>query len=71
MSGPELALELASLYPGLPVLFMSGYVEDDPRARAVQEHPHSRFLPKPFGPRELLTAVRDVLGSTVDQGSKR
>ena len=71
MSGPELAVELAALFPGLPVLFMSGYVEDDPRARAVQEHPHSRFLPKPFGPRELLTAVRDVLGSAVDQGSKR
>jgi len=71
MSGPELAVELAVLFPSLPVVFMSGYVEDDPRARAVQEHPHSRFLPKPFGPRELLTAVRDVLGSTVDQGSKR
>ncbi|HEY2428703.1 MAG TPA: ATP-binding protein, partial [Acidimicrobiales bacterium] len=71
ISGPELAVSLSERLPGLAVLFMSGYVEDDPRARAIQEHPRSRFLPKPFGPDQLLVAVRDVLGSPLDQGSKR
>jgi two-component system cell cycle sensor histidine kinase/response regulator CckA len=66
MSGLELTMKMA----GVPVLFISGFVEDERRQDLLQETPSSRFLAKPFLARELLAEVRALL-ATAAQGSKR
>ncbi len=60
MSGRELADHLASLRPGLPVLFMSGYTNDEIIRRGLLK-PGAPFLQKPFSPEALATKVREVL----------
>jgi two-component system, cell cycle sensor histidine kinase and response regulator CckA len=59
-SGPELARLLAERRPGLAVLFMSGYAEDEIVHRGVVD-PGVSLLPKPFGPDALARAVRKQL----------
>jgi CheY-like chemotaxis protein len=58
MSGPELALRLRKLTPGLPVLLMSGYA-------AHQLPPELAgsvlLMDKPFPARELLARVAEML----------
>jgi PAS domain S-box-containing protein len=61
MGGPVLASELTAGYPDLPVLYISGYVEDQRRDELLRDRPGSRFLPKPFKPSELVRAVDDLL----------
>jgi two-component system cell cycle sensor histidine kinase/response regulator CckA len=59
MDGPELAHQLVSISPNLPVLFMSGYsgmTTDD-----VQSQPNRGFLSKPFTAAALTTAVHEIL----------
>lgn len=61
-NGPELADELAGLYPGIKVLFISGEAADP----AVQDRILSLdrpFLPKPFTPEAFLVKVRQTLDS--------
>jgi two-component system cell cycle sensor histidine kinase/response regulator CckA len=60
MSGPELAQNLRSDRPALPVLYMSGYTDDVLDAHELT-HDATAFLRKPFGSVELITAVRNVL----------
>jgi two-component system cell cycle sensor histidine kinase/response regulator CckA len=60
MSGREFAGHLAELRPGLPVLFMSGYTNDEIMRRGLLE-PGAPFLAKPFSPEALATKVREVL----------
>ena len=60
LTGPELSRRLASLRPGLRVLFMSGYTEGavlDLGALAGEV----AFVSKPFTPDHLLSRVREVL----------
>ncbi|HKV05644.1 MAG TPA: PAS domain S-box protein [Candidatus Acidoferrales bacterium] len=63
MSGPELANELVSLYPGIKVLYMSGYAEFGSRQNRAsrQDHP---LLQKPFTQQTLARKVREVLKSS-------
>jgi two-component system, cell cycle sensor histidine kinase and response regulator CckA len=60
IDGRQVADRLSSRFPGLPVLFMSGYTKDavvhDGRLDEGIE-----FLEKPFTPDALLQRVRDVL----------
>jgi PAS domain S-box-containing protein len=60
LSGPEVAARLVNRYPGLKVLYCSGYTDD-----AVVRHGVSdmevAFLQKPFSPGELARKVREVL----------
>ncbi len=59
MSGAEFAVELNRVQPDVPIVFMSGYMEDP----LVQQFETSaRFLPKPFTSAALLAAVRQSLG---------
>jgi len=60
LNGRELSERLATTQPGLPVLFMSGYTDDDVLARSLlpEEAP---FIQKPFGPDELVAKVRTML----------
>ena len=60
LSGKVLADKLIQNYPGLKVLFMSGYTDE---AVSWQNNmaPNTSFLQKPFGNFELLNCVREVL----------
>jgi PAS domain S-box-containing protein len=59
-SGPELHSRLAVLWPGLKVLFMSGYT-DDSVARERLVEPGVAFLQKPFTADDLSRKVREVM----------
>ena len=60
MKGRELIERLAKLRPGLKVLYMSAYTEDDAISIGIL-NPGTAFIEKPFGPDELAGKVRDVL----------
>lgn len=63
MSGSELADALRSRFPGLKVLFMSGYFDEASVLSPVEER-RARFIEKPFTPAELTAAVDNVLEGT-------
>jgi two-component system, cell cycle sensor histidine kinase and response regulator CckA len=58
MTGFELGRELAGRTPGLKILYMSGYRDNEIPGEG--EAPRA-FLHKPFTPDVLLTKVREVL----------
>ena len=58
LRGPEVAKALAPKRPGLRILFMSGYAEQDSRSGVP---PGANFLNKPFSGKELAAAVEAVL----------
>jgi CheY-like chemotaxis protein len=60
MGGRELAAQVSSRRPFLPVLYTSGYSKE-PRDSQEPPPPAEHFLPKPFGPRDLARKVREVL----------
>jgi DNA-binding response OmpR family regulator len=60
MKGRELVDRLGKLRPGLKVLYMSAYTEDDAINIGIL-NPGTAFIEKPFGPDELAGKVRDVL----------
>ncbi len=60
LNGRELGERLAAERPELPVLFMSGYTDDDIVRRGLL-HPDAPFLQKPFMPADLARRVREVL----------
>jgi CheY-like chemotaxis protein len=63
VSGRGLAEVLRADRPGLAVLFVSGYTDDEVVRRGViQETAH--FLQKPFTPSELARKVRAVLSAS-------
>jgi PAS domain S-box-containing protein len=58
IGGRDLAGRVATLRPGIGILFMSGYTNHDHREFLG---PGANFLPKPFSPAALAEAVRGVL----------
>jgi two-component system cell cycle sensor histidine kinase/response regulator CckA len=69
MSGGGLGDRLALLRPGLPVLYMSAFMDEDVIRRGLLEHGRP-FLQKPCTPNDLARKVREVLdasASTRDQ----
>jgi signal transduction histidine kinase/CheY-like chemotaxis protein len=56
MGGLELANAVRELEPKLSILFMSGYSDDPGVLREVEER-RARFLPKPFGNRDVVREV--------------
>jgi FixJ family two-component response regulator len=62
MGGGELARRLETARPGVPVLLMSGYTDDEIVRHGIAEA-REWFLEKPFSPDALLRKVRDVLNS--------
>jgi CheY-like chemotaxis protein len=60
MSGRELGDRLRAMRPGLPVLFVSGYTEEDILRRGLVEEGRP-FLAKPFTPDEIVAKVGAVL----------
>ena len=61
MDGPTMVREARKDRPDLPILFMSGYAEE--QLRKSIDIDHVAFLPKPFSVQELAEAVRDVLAA--------
>ncbi len=60
LNGRELAARLAEQRPGLPVLFTSGYTDDNVVRRGLLESGQP-FLQKPFSPSALAQHVRALL----------
>lgn len=58
LRGPEVALALAPKRPGLRVLFMSGYADQDSRSGVPLG---ANFLNKPFSGKELTAKVEAAL----------
>ena len=61
MDGPAMAREIRKLMPALPVLFMSGYAEEQLRKEIDIADVH--FLPKPFSVQQIADKVAAVLGA--------
>jgi PAS domain S-box-containing protein len=65
MSGGDLALRLCAIRPGLRVLFVSGYADEDVMGRGGLA-PGAQLLEKPFTPAQLRDRVYQILQSTVE-----
>ena len=60
LNGRQLSDRLKLVRPRLPVLFMSGYTDDEMVRRGLIE-PHHPFLSKPFTPEILAAKVRQMM----------
>jgi len=60
MDGPELARRAAELTPNLPVLFISGYTDDEIVRRGLLQEGQP-FLQKPFTPEALAMQLTRLL----------
>jgi PAS domain S-box-containing protein len=60
IDGRTLAERLRERYPGMPVLYMSGFTGADVIRRGLMD-PDQPFLQKPFGPDELVHQVQALL----------
>jgi len=67
MSGPELRDRLVRSKPGLRVLFMSGYSDDETVSRAGLK-PGMNLMLKPFEPATLAKEVRGIFDGKVSAG---
>ncbi len=63
LSGPELAERLRRTWPGLRVLFMSGYT--NPLKPPILDTPGTVFIQKPFGLDTLGSRLRDLLDLSI------
>ena len=61
MDGPTMVRHAREKYPDLPILFMSGYAEEQLR-RSI-DLDRVAFLAKPFSVQQLAVAARDALGA--------
>ena len=61
MDGPAMAREIRKLAPGLPVLFMSGYAEE--QLRNEINIANMFFIPKPFSVQQISDKVGQIISS--------
>ncbi|OYY90298.1 MAG: hybrid sensor histidine kinase/response regulator [Sphingomonas sp. 28-66-16] len=61
MDGPTMVRHVRRQYPDLPILFMSGYAEE--QLRKSIDLDNVAFLAKPFSVQQLAEAARDVLAA--------
>jgi two-component system cell cycle sensor histidine kinase/response regulator CckA len=59
MDGPTTARHARRTHPDLPILFISGYAEE--QLRKSIDLPNVAFLAKPFSVQQLAETVREVL----------
>ncbi|RZA07594.1 MAG: response regulator, partial [Proteobacteria bacterium] len=62
LDGPAMARQLRLIAPRLPVLFMSGYAEEQLRNEIDIENMH--FIAKPFSVQQIAKKVAEVLVAT-------
>jgi two-component system, cell cycle sensor histidine kinase and response regulator CckA len=60
ISGRQMIERIRERHPGVKVLFMSGYTDDEVLMRGVSANGEA-FLPKPFSSKSLATAIRTLL----------
>lgn len=60
VNGRELAARIAEIRPELPLIFMSGYTDEDVIRRGLLERGR-RFIQKPFAPETLVRHVHETL----------
>ncbi|HEY9013487.1 MAG TPA: response regulator [Gemmatimonadales bacterium] len=65
LGGRELARRLRGRWPRLPVVFMSGYTDDEVVRRGLLEH-GVPFLEKPFSPESLARKIAEALQDNGD-----
>jgi DNA-binding NarL/FixJ family response regulator len=70
LNGPELAEQIASLRPGIKVIFTSGY-SSETIARRGSLDPAVAFIPKPYRPKALARRIREVLNASLLTPLKR
>jgi CheY-like chemotaxis protein len=63
MSGRQIAERIATMRPGIKVLFMSGYTDEAVLHHGILES-NVAYLQKPITPDTLARKVRDVLDGT-------
>lgn len=68
VSGFDVATEFRVHNPGRPVIFTSGYSDEDTRLRIEREG--GAFLIKPYDVESLASAVRGALDPLRDSGSR-
>ena len=61
MSGPAFAVQAKAMRPGVPILFMSGYEEQDVAGTAGGIDPFEEIISKPFSRPALLAKVTQML----------
>jgi two-component system cell cycle sensor histidine kinase/response regulator CckA len=61
MDGPAMVREIRKLHPKIPVLFMSGYAEEQLRKEIDLADVH--FLPKPFSVQQISDKVGAVMAA--------
>ncbi|MEP7227820.1 MAG: response regulator [Gemmatimonadales bacterium] len=64
MDGKELARLIAEGYPGVPILFISGFASEDVVGRGLLD-PGQPFLQKPFSPADLVLKVRTLINDYI------
>ena len=67
LDGPGMARALRQIAPGLPVLFMSGYAEEQLRREIDIENMY--FIPKPFSVQQISGKVAEVLAASAAEKS--
>ena len=67
MDGPAMAREIRTIAPELPLLFMSGYAEEQLRNEIGLAN--AWFMPKPFSVQQLSEKVGDVLARMVSRAT--
>ncbi len=65
MDGPTLLGELRKTHPDLKVIFVSGYAEEAFK-KNLPEGAQFAFLPKPFSLKQLIEAVKGMMGAGPD-----
>jgi two-component system cell cycle sensor histidine kinase/response regulator CckA len=69
MDGPTMVRTIRARFPDMPILFMSGYAEEQLR-RSI-DLDNVSFLPKPFSVQQLAEAARDALAAAAPAGEAR
>ncbi|MBO6526369.1 PAS domain-containing sensor histidine kinase [Erythrobacter sp.] len=64
MDGPAMARAIRKVKPDIPILFMSGYAEEQLRNEIDIDNMH--FIPKPFSVQQINAKVAEVLGEQRD-----
>jgi two-component system cell cycle sensor histidine kinase/response regulator CckA len=61
MDGPKMVRAIRKLHPAMPILFMSGYAEEQLRKDINIDDMH--FIPKPFSVQQIADKVGEVLAT--------